>query len=133
MQAFWLIFFFLKMDDIIKLVQNEDRTAIDPLQVAKASACDEFSSCAAGHFIFQRVGVVTRGTPALDLNLSYKDDNAGEKEMKANLGGMAHNILDPLTARKRSAKSDTDRQNSGEDHTFRKGWFRERDRAEAHG
>lgn len=76
---------------------------------------------------------MTRGTPTLDLNLSYKDDSAGEKEMKANLGGMAHIILEPLTARKWSAKSDTDRQNSGGDHTFRKGWFRERDRAEAHG
>lgn len=64
MQIFWLNFF---KRWIIKLVQNEDRTVINLLQVAKISPFDEFSSCPAGHFTFQKVEIVTISTPTLDL------------------------------------------------------------------
>lgn len=59
---------------------------MEPLQVAKSSAYGKFSSSPTGNFIFQKAEVVTRDTPTLDLNLTYKDDNVGEKKNKVKLG-----------------------------------------------
>lgn len=102
--------------------------------MAKVSSYDELSSCPALHFISQNVAVVTGGTPALDLNPSYKDDSVGEKEMKGTLGGTAQIILEPLRAREWRAQSDGDRQNSGRDLSYvQKKWVWRRDRLVAHG
>ena len=74
--------FLKKMNEIMKLSYEEGKTVMDPVQVTKSSASDEFSSCPSAISFFRGRSTDKGALPTPDLNLTYKEDNLGEKEMK---------------------------------------------------